>query len=117
MEEHQYINQEMIFLILHEVSSTHSHEWAKGAQSHIFIRLRPDQWSLAIHLIHLTSYQPTFFYSKKGENPKIRRHQDVKDIKKNVKTDLDTVSLGASGGCCVQLLEMHIVKEDDFHGK
>ena len=41
MEEHQYINQEMIFLIFHEVSSTHSHEWAKGAQSDNLWRPHP----------------------------------------------------------------------------
>ena len=41
MEEHQYINQEMIFLILHEVSSTHSHEWAKGAGSDNLWRPHP----------------------------------------------------------------------------
>jgi hypothetical protein len=58
-----------------------------------------------------------FLLFHKGENPKRRRRQDVKDIKKNVKTELDAVSLGAFGGCCVQRLEIHIAKEDCFHGK
>jgi hypothetical protein len=56
-----------------------------------------------------------FLLYHKGENPK--RSHDIKDIKKNVNTELDAVSLGTFGGCCVQLLEIHIVKEDDFHGK
>ena len=58
-----------------------------------------------------------FLLFHKGENPKRRRCQDVKDIKKNLKTELDTVSLSTFGSCFVQLLEIHIVKEDDFHEK
>jgi hypothetical protein len=57
-----------------------------------------------------------FLLFHKGKNPK-RRCQDCKDIKKNVKTELDAVSLGAFGGCCVQRLEIHIAKEDGFCGK
>jgi hypothetical protein len=56
-----------------------------------------------------------FLLFHKRENPK--RCQDVKDIKKNVKTELDTVSLSTYGGCFVQLLEIHIVKEDVSHEK
>jgi len=57
-----------------------------------------------------------FLLFHKQENSKRRRCQDVKDFKKNVKTELDTVSLSTFGGCFVQLLEIHIVKED-FHEK
>ena len=68
-----------------EICYTHSHECAKGAHSHIFLRLHPDQWSSAIHLIHLTSYQPTFVYSIKGKTPKKKmsgcqgHHEKCKD--------------------------------------
>jgi hypothetical protein len=56
-----------------------------------------------------------FLLLHKGEN--CIRIQDVRDTKKNVKTELDAVSLDDFGGCTVQRLEIHIVKEDDFYGK
>jgi len=58
---------------------------------------------------------PTNFHLfHKGENPKRKKRQDVNDIKKNVKTELDAVSLSTFGGCFVQLLEIRIVKDDIF---
>lgn len=44
-----------------------------------------------------------FLLFHKGKHTK-RRCLDVKDIKKNVKTELNAVSLDAFSGCCVQLL-------------
>jgi hypothetical protein len=116
MKDQLHINQEKICQILqrlwkeetYEICYTHSHGSAKG-------RLHPDQMSSAIHLIRLTSYQPTFFYSTKGKPP-TGSCQDIKDFKKNPKTELDAVSSNAFNDCCVQLLEIHTVKED-FNGK
>jgi hypothetical protein len=74
-------------------------------------------WGIASHLIHLPSYLPTFFYSIKEKHPRERRYQDAEDIKKNVSTELNAVSLKAFNDYCLQKLKIHTVKEHDFHRK
>jgi hypothetical protein len=49
-------------------------------------------WSSAIHLIHLTSHQPTFHHSVKP-NPPLKRFQDVKGIERNITAELNAVLL------------------------
>jgi hypothetical protein len=51
------------------------------------------QWRSAIYLIHPTSYKPTYVSAAKP--PKVQKHQDVKNMKKNVCTEFNVVSLNA----------------------
>ena len=75
------------------------------------------QWRSAIHLIHPTSCKPTCVSAARANPPTVRRHQDVKNMKKNVYTEFNAVSLHAFNYCCVQLLEYVQSRMIIFHGQ